>query len=29
MMSAQERGVAVKVINKYNKLKSGKADDEF
>ena len=29
MMSAQERNVAVKVINKYNKLKAGKADDEF
>ena len=29
MMSIKEREVAVKVINKYNQIKSGKSVDEF
>lgn len=29
MMSIKEREVAVKVINKYNQIKSGKNVDEF
>ena len=29
LMSIKEREVAVKVINKYNQIKSGKSVDEF
>lgn len=29
MMSIKEREIAVKVINKYNQIKSGKSVEEF